>query len=315
VLDATILSLAARRHGVLSVRELIALGVSRAAISRARRTGKVVDLTPGAIRLASAPDGFLARCHAIDVRLEGRGFISGWTAGRLMGLRSMPSETIHVTVRSDDRRSFPDWVEAHPSRWLDDDRERWINAERLCIASPLRMLWGLAAEFNQFRFERAAEDAWHRKLITPAKAADYLERHRCRGKDGVQRLERWLDGALARARPTQSNLERRLIERLLRLGLPPPRRQHPVELPSGEFVHLDVAWPDVLLAVEPGASWWHGGDLAMRRDQARDRACSELGWLILRFDETMAADLDAAASQVARVHRHRTRTARSVARS
>ena len=54
-----------------------------------------------------------------------------------------------------------------------------------------------------------------------------------------------------------------------RVGLPTPVRQLPLTLPSGEIIHLDLAWPDVRLAVEPGHSWWHGGDLRQRADQAR----------------------------------------------
>ena len=31
--------------------------------------------------------------------------------------------------------------------------------------------------------------------------------------------------------------------------------------------------------------WWHGGDARQRLDQARDAACGEVGWQIVRFDE------------------------------
>ena len=68
-----------------------------------------------------------------------------------------------------------------------------LTDSALLVATPMRMLFGLADAFNQFRFERAAEDAWHRGLITPSEAAEYLERHRCRGKDGVSTIERWLE--------------------------------------------------------------------------------------------------------------------------
>ena len=46
-------------------------------------------------------------------------------------------------------------------------------------------------------------------------------------------------------------------------GLPEPIRQHPLLLLTGELIHLDIAWPEVRLAVEPGHSWWHGGDTRM----------------------------------------------------
>ena len=88
-------------------------------------------------------------------------------------------------------------------------------------------------------------------------------------------------------------------------GLPEPRRQHAVLLASGETIHLDFAWPDVLLAIEPGHSRWHAGRLKVGADYARDRACAELGWLVLRYDESARADLDALGSEVAAAHTRR----------
>jgi hypothetical protein len=169
------------------------------------------------------------------------------------------------------------------------------------------MLFGLAADFGQFRFERAAEDAWHLGLVTPAAAADYLERHRCRGKDGVATMDAWLERVLGRSRPAQSDLELDLLDALGHVGLPEPVRQHPLRLPTGDTIHLDIAWPALRLAVEPGASWWHGGDLGQRRDHARDRACGELGWHVVRFDETLRANPLAAARQVLTIYVQRRR--------
>lgn len=95
----------------------------------------------------------------------------------------------------------------------------------LLVATPLRTLFGLAATLHPFRFARAAEDAWNLGLITPEAAADYLERHRCRGKDGVSVLEEWLDGVVGRERPAQSGLEQLLLECLAAVGLPEPVRR------------------------------------------------------------------------------------------
>ena len=91
------------------------------------------------------------------------------------------------------------------------------------------------------------------------------------------------------------------------MGLPPPVRQHPLTLPTGELIHIDVAWPDMKLGLEPGHSWHHGGDLQMRKDHARDRACAELGWHIVRLDEDLRDNIAATARQLKRIYDTRNR--------
>jgi hypothetical protein len=121
-------------------------------------------------------------------------------------------------------------------------------------------------------------------------------------------METWLNrrGGLS-GRPSQSEFEREVIRALEGAGLPEPVRQHPVALLSQETVHLDIAWPEVLLGVEPGHSWWHGGDLKQRADQNRDRACAVVGWLVMRLDEYAKRNLSRVAGEVAATYRLRRR--------
>jgi hypothetical protein len=94
------------------------------------------------------------------------------------------------------------------------------------------------------------------------------------------------------------------------VGLPEPVRQHPLVLRSGEKIHIDVAWPDIQFGLEPGHSWWHGGDLQVRKDIARDNACGEIGWFIRRLDESLRADPVATARLIKALHDSRRETFR-----
>jgi hypothetical protein len=307
VIDKELLRLCGSQYGVVARRQMIDdLGMSSSGVHRRKRAGLLVPVTRSVMRVASSPETFLMRCMAIQLQAAGGGFLSGWTAGRLRGLRNMPTTSIHYTVPEHAHLEIPDWVSLHRTRWYSATNDRDRREDGLLIARPERMLFALAATFNQHRFERAAEDAWHLGQTNPKAMAAYLEVHRCRGKDGVGRVERWLGHALAQRRPAQSGLERELLEALARVGLPTPVRQHPLLLGSGETIHLDIAWPAIRLAVEPGASWWHGGDAGQRRDQTRDRACGEVGWHVIRLDETLRDDVAAIARQIRRIHRRRT---------
>jgi hypothetical protein len=305
VIDHLLLVLIERQHGVIARSQLRDdLGWSPSRILRARRHGVFADVTPTVLRLVSAPDTFSLRCMALQLHLEERCFLGSTTAGRLYGIRSMVATPIRATVPETTRRDSPPWARLTRSSWY-DDTDSLRRDDGLIVATPLRMLFGLAATLHPFRFARAAEDAWNLGLIAPEDAADYLQRHRCRGKNGVTVMHDWLETVVGRERPAQSGLEQLLIECLARVGLPEPVRQHPVVVGSGETIHLDIAWPDRLLAVEPGAARWHVGALAQQRDQARDRACGEQGWHVIRFDESLRDDPMAAARQIQRIYRTR----------
>jgi hypothetical protein len=307
VFDPQILHVAARQYGVFTMAQaLSSCAVSRQTIGRARRRGVLVEVLPGVLRVASSPETFDMRCMAMQLRFEGEGYLGGRTAARRWGLRKMPASPIEFTVGGQQRRSGAAWAVMRRSDWFDLELDSTI-ADGLRVATPLRMLWGLAACCNQFRFERAAEDAWHLGLVTPWEAAEYLGANRCRGKNGVATMERWLERALAQGRPAQSELERTVLSALAEVGLPEPVRQYPLHLVSGEVIHLDIAWPAIRLAVEPGARWWHGGDLAQARDHARDRACQEVGWDVARFDESVRDSPLRAARQIERIYRRRER--------
>ena len=119
-------------------------------------------------------------------------FLSGTTAGALFGLRSMPERRIQVTIRGRVRVSLPSWVETSVTSWIAPDCVERTGG-RTPMYRPVRHVAGAGRQFNDQRFQRAAEDAWHRHLITPGQAAQFLERYRGSGRAGVGRFERWLD--------------------------------------------------------------------------------------------------------------------------
>ena len=202
---------------------------------------------------------------ALQLSVGGDVFISGFSAGVVHGLRQMPKRIVECTIGEDRRATMPAWGRVHLTSWVDSHRDVMVRPDGLRVATPLRALFRLAAVFNDHRFQRAAEDAWHRQLVTPEAAADYLAAVRRSGRTGVTRFEHWLERMSFQSKPSQSGLEQDVVDAIVRAGLPEPVRQLPLILPSTELIHVDMAWPDVRLGVEPGDSWWHGGDLRRAR--------------------------------------------------
>lgn len=309
--STVVLTIARQQFGIVHRDQLRRdAAMSEQRIARARTSGQLIEVLPSTYRLASNPDTFLARAMAVQLWAGGVGFLSSWSAARLHGLRKMPGDVVHFTVPHRVRRRTPEWVHLDRTSWSASTDHQQLGGG-LVVATPLRMLFGLAADFNQHRFNRAAEDAWHLTLTTPDQLREYLEVHRCRGKDGVARIESWLEETAGQQRPAQSYLERVFIEAFRRIGLPRPVAQHPLTLTNGEIVKLDIAWPGIRLAVEPGSSWFHGGDAGQARDHDRDLGCMEVGWIVIRLDETFKFDADGAARRVARAYHRRAAERRS----
>jgi hypothetical protein len=303
--DPQVLELFARQYGAASRGQLLGLGVSRRSLTRLARRGTIAPVLADVFVLAGTTLSFEGRCMAAQLYFGDGSYLSGPTAAALLGARSMPRSRVAITLGPTTHvGDVPDWVRVRRSAWRVDG-DVFTRADGLRLSSPTRTLFDVASEFNDHRFARFAEDLWHLGLATPDDASDYLQLVRRSGRGGVRRLETWLDSVRGRRRPAQSGLELDLIDALREVGLPEPTRQHPVRLLSGEVVHIDVAWPDVRFGVEPGHSWWHGGDLKQRADMDRDRACGEVGWDIKRFDEAMRADPMAAARQVKNLYRQR----------
>jgi hypothetical protein len=305
-----VLALFAAQHWVATTDQLRDHAVSARTIERACRDGLLSRVMPGVVRLAGAEDTFVARAMALQLHVGEASFISGVSAGVLYGLRNMPRGRVEITAEGRRRVTVPPWGRIETSNWIQVADAAVVRPDGLRVATPLMMLFRLARTFNQHRFERAAEDCWHRQLVTPDGAVEFLARVRASGRTGVRRFEHWLVQCSARQRPSQSGLELDVLDAIRRAGLPEPERQLPLTLRTGETIHIDFAWPNVRLGVEPGHSWWHGGDLRQRADQARDRACDEVGWRIVRHDESVRDDLAAFGLQLAIIYEERRRSLR-----
>jgi very-short-patch-repair endonuclease len=264
----------------------------------------VTTLLPGVLLVASHPSTFEAEAMAVQLHTAPDGVLSSTTAARLLGLRGMPTRPIRALVSRRTRTDLPSWVHKASSSWLVEATDV-MTIRGFRLIRPVRMLLTLAELFNDFRFERAAEDAWHLDLVSPEEASVFLANYRRQGRAGIAGFERWLNRTAHRKRPSQSGFELDILGAIRRAGLPEPQRQHPVTLLTGEVVHLDFAWPAVMLGVEPGHSWWHGGDLRMRADAARDRACTAVGWEVVRYDEVARADLAGVGRELRTIYERR----------
>lgn len=83
--------------------------------------------------------------------------------------------------------------------------------------------------------------------------------------------------------PGRSVLEARILEALARRGLPLPVRQYPVMRPDGRKAFIDLAYPDVYVALEADGWATHGVRGAFEPDRVRGNELALLGFTLYRF--------------------------------
>ena len=220
-----VLALFAAQHWVASSAQLAALGVGRSTLSRARQLGVVATPVRGVVAVAGVELSLEGRALAAQLAAGREAFVSGPTAGALRGLRDMPRHRVELTIREHRRVLLPDGHRLVRTSWLEETRDVERRTDGIRIASPLRMLFGLAEQFNQHRFERAAEDVWHKGLVTPDEAGEYLAAIRRSGRTGVIRMETWLERTACRPpRDDRPERPRAGVRRDDRTGRPPDAR-------------------------------------------------------------------------------------------
>lgn len=80
----------------------------------------------------------------------------------------------------------------------------------------------------------------------------------------------------------ESDLETSLLILILEAGLPRPTLQHPVEL-DGQRYRIDMAYPELRIAIEADRFAVHGTRPAFEGDRARQNRLVLAGWQVLRF--------------------------------
>lgn len=82
--------------------------------------------------------------------------------------------------------------------------------------------------------------------------------------------------------PVDSLFERAVRDLIAGTTLPNPApHPFPVVL-DGRRLHLDIAWPDLRVAVECDGFGFHASPAALQRDQQRHNALVRAGWRVLR---------------------------------
>lgn len=286
--DLEIAALATRQHGVVALRQLLALQLGRRAIERRVAEGRLHRLHVGVYAVGHAAVSRHGAWMAAVLACGPRALLSHRDAAALWGLRDTARTRVDVTApRSLDGRPG---ITLHRVRRLHpEDR---TSRDGIPVTSVARTLLDLAEVLPAHNLPRVAEQAERLDLLDLRAVERLLAR--ARGRHGLRPLAAVLAGYAA-APATRSELERRFLQLCRQAHLPPPAIN--VQVAGCE---VDAAWRAQRLVVELDGHAYHRTRAAFERDRARDAALQLAGYRVLRLTHRRLQDEPAQALRTVR---------------
>ncbi|MGH2687029.1 MAG: type IV toxin-antitoxin system AbiEi family antitoxin domain-containing protein, partial [Actinomycetota bacterium] len=270
--------IAAGQHGVITRAQALGAGLSRSAVDRRVAAGRWRTLRPGVYAPRSVPPSWHQRLTAAVLAGGPSACASHRSAGALWSLDGVGERLLEISLPTGRRMSG---VSVHRSR-RDDDRDI-THIDGIRVTAIERTILDLSGVVSPRGTALALDDALRRRLTSPARVAEVLERRGSRGRPGMAALRELLarrgdgDGLV------ESRLESALLEVLRHHDVPLPVAQHEIVEGSTVVARVDFAYPAVRLGIEADGYRWHGGRERWANDIRRENRLKLLGWTLLRF--------------------------------
>ncbi len=263
--------LAGEQYGLLTRRQLLALGYTTAAIEHRVARGRLHLVTRG-IYAVGWPRLTRERRWMAAVLACGEGAaLSHGSAAALWGIGRERGGRVDVSVRRlcKHRRAG---IRARSRPTLPE--EDIVARDGIPVTCPARTLLDLATELGATDLERAVNEADKHNLSDPEALRAALDEYP--GEPGVPALRALLDRHTFRL--SDSELEVLFRPIAVAASLPPPLTKQEVN-----GFEVDFFWPSLGLVVETDGQRYHRTPSSQTRDRLRDQAHAAAGLTPLRF--------------------------------
>jgi very-short-patch-repair endonuclease len=271
--------LAAAQFGVVSRRQIRALGFSDREIARAVEGARLHRVFHGVYAVGTRRLSERGRLRAATLACGTGAVVSHRSAGALLRLLDKGPVVIDVIAPPSRGRKI-DGIRFHRVR--PPRRDEVGTVDGIPCTSPSRTFVDLAGMVGDRTlrscFERAAQ---RQRLDIPA-----IERSMDPGRRGMPSLRKLVDewrraAPLTKKGRLKSPLEAKVLPLLLRRDLPSPLLNAPVQIPNGR-IEVDFLWPDHRFVVEADSRAFHSTHVAFERDRWRDRELLRAGFTSYR---------------------------------
>lgn len=277
VLDRRLREIAARQHGAVARRQAISLGFAPATVQRRLDSGTWERIDRHSFVIPGAPDTWHRTLMLAVLSWGPDAYASHLSAAALLRFPGFSKGPVELIVPRPRRRSAKGRVR-RPVGGLTPDETTVIEA--IPVTKPLRTLLDLAGIVPPGHLEELLDDALRRNLFPLTRAEQYLQARAHKGTDGVAALKKLIE-ARARTAVPDSVLETRLLQLIRRSGLPIPVVHHRVTEHGRFIAEVDLAYPDLKVAIEAEGYEWHSGRRRWQRDLSRRNRLVAAGWLVI----------------------------------
>jgi hypothetical protein len=251
----------------------------------------------GVFVLSATPATIEQRCAVLSA-VHPTGFVTGPTAGMLLGLRRMPhSSSLHYAVRHGVHLPSEAGVHFRQTTALIADH-RVLRGDGIAIARPRRLAFDLAADLQLLDLLSVLHQLLDRSLLTLQELMATADRlcHPARAGSGRfrQALERLGSGA-----PAQSHPEVVLAEALRARHVPVECQARVIRGDSGREIHVDLAVSALKWGVELDIHPEHRSFEGHTGDARRYRGLHGVDWQVEPVSEGDMADVNALADELA----------------
>lgn len=272
-LDRQAAELAQRQHGVVSRRQLLAIGMGRRAIAGRLDRGQLHVVHRGVYVVGVRRISKRGRWMAAVLACGEGAVLSHRSAGRLWRLLPPGSERADVTCsKAEIERNG---IVGHRSQLRDDE---WLVRDGIPVTSPFRTIFDLAAVAEMRELERAFHEAEAREVTDRVSLPGLLERYpRHRGSRNLRALL----GAQGPIGITRNEFEEAFVTLVDRFDLRRPRMNGDLAI-RGRFFEIDALWEQERVAVELDSREIPGTRRKFETDRQRDRILVAEGWRTMR---------------------------------
>jgi hypothetical protein len=273
-IDRQIAEIACRQHGVFSLEQVDALGITPDQREFRARTGRWEVRHDRVYRMAGVPPSWRGEVLAACLGAQGLALASHRSAAQLRELPGGRTDLVEITCHRW-KRAKTDGLVVHETLHLVDEDIETIDG--IPTASVEQTLLGLAA-VSPFVIEAAVDCALSRRMTTISALERFVQRKGKRGRNGIGVLRALVEGLDPLAGVPESVMETKLKQLLRRRGFPPPVFQYEIWHEGRFIARVDAAYPEHRIAMEYDSYEHHTGKQAIVRDNDRRNALREIRW-------------------------------------